>query len=110
MRNRSALSAAAAFVVAGAASLTLGCTPAAVQYVNGAIQVGGYVCQGAVVASGDPALAPICAYGEEIAQAIADLAQQAQQSGTAAAALAPASNAALYKQIVANRAKKASSK
>jgi hypothetical protein len=81
-----------------------GCTPSQIQIVNGAISIAGQVCTGVVIASGDPALAPICATGEEVAQAIAQLVEQAKKSGTLETALAPVSNKDLYQQIVANRA------
>ena len=92
--------------VAATAAFAVGCTPAEIQYVNGGISIAGQACQGYAVFSGDPALAPICATAEEIAQAVADLAEQAKQAAT----IVPASNAAIYRQIVANRAKKAIAK
>lgn len=109
MRTPSALSLA---LLAGAWSV-IGCTPSQIQLVNGGIAIAGVICQGVVVASGDPGAIPLCVTGEEVAQAVADLAEQARQAAPPAAkmaALAPASNKALYKQILANRAKKASSK
>lgn len=97
------------FVMAVLASAVLGCTPAQVQVVNGGIAIAGQACQGYAVFSGDPAVAPLCATAEEIAQAVAELAEQAKIAVPAAIA-APASPAAIYKQIVADRAKKASPK
>src|SRR5262249_7208220 len=94
-----------------AATLAAGCTPAEIRLVDGGIAIAGKICDGVVVAEGDPGALPLCATVEEIAQAIADLAEQAKQAEPRAkmvAALAPTSNKALYKQILANRAKKAS--
>lgn len=101
----------AAIIVSPAViAVLIGCTPAEVQWVNGGITIGGQVCQGVVIAAGDPALAPICATAAEVAEAIAQLIEAAKAAPGAMAAAAPPSNAAIYRQVIANRAKKASAK
>ncbi len=89
--------------------LIAGCSPAQIGYVNGGIQIAGVACQGYAVASGNPALAPICATAEEFMQAIAELAEQANKAHPAAAKVPPTTQQ-IYNQILADRAKKATSK
>lgn len=93
-----------AVLVAGALALS-GCTPAEIKYVNGGIAVAGEVCQGIVIASGDPAMAPICSSVAEALQAFTELVGEQSSAKVAALAPAPITNKMLYQRIVQNRLK-----
>lgn len=101
-----------AFALFSIVAWTAGCTPADGKIVNGGIVVAGQVCE-VVLTAANPALAPLCATAEEVALAIAGLAEEQKAAAKAAGKMgaefehpAPPSRDALYQKVLANRAAK----
>lgn len=73
---------------------------------NQAIQIGGIACE-VIVQVADPAVAPLCATAEEVAQAIAAIVEDASKAGAVKGALAPVFTPdAIRGRVLAARAKK----
>lgn len=89
--------------VALMASLIAGCTAAELQEAKNVVTLGGVVCD-AVLTATDPALLPLCATAQEVTDAVLAL----EGSGVPTSRRLPPSKDAIYAQVVAQRAAKAS--